>query len=109
MAAIDLEEALNDPASVFGQPEGVLARTTLSKKQKIEILHRWQYNAEEEAVALEEGMLGEETDVLRRQVLVALGTLTGPIDVERCAPSKQHGQSQSSVTVPNSDRSGAKR
>ncbi|TIO05654.1 MAG: hypothetical protein E5X89_30985 [Mesorhizobium sp.] len=105
---MDLEEALNDPASVFGRPEDVLARTMLSKEQKIEILGRWLYNAEEEAVALEESMPGEETDVLR-QVLVALGTLTGPIDVEHCAPSKQHGRSQSSVTVPHSDRSGAKR
>ncbi|WP_208604564.1 hypothetical protein [Mesorhizobium qingshengii] len=108
MAAIDLEEALNDPASIFGQPENVLARTTLSKEQKIEILRRWLYNAEEEAVALDEGMPGEETDVLR-QVLVALGTLTGPIDVEHCAPSKQHGQPQSSVTVLKSDRPGVKR
>jgi hypothetical protein len=108
MAAIDFEEALNDPASVFGQPENVLAPTTLSKEQKIEILRRWQYNAEEAAVALEEGMPGEETDVLR-QVLVALGTLAGPIDVEHRAPSKQHGQPQSSVTVPKLDRPGAKR
>ena len=108
MVAIDLEQALNDPASVFGQPEEVLAQTTLSKEQKIEILRRWQYNAEEEAVALEEGMPGEETDALR-QVLIALGTLIGPIDVEHSAPSKQHGQSQSSVTAPKSDRPGAKR
>lgn len=108
MAAIDLEEALNDPASIFGQPENVLARTTLSKEQKIEILRRWLYNAEEEAVALDEGMPGEETDALR-QVLVALGTLTGPIDVEHCAPSKQHGQPQSSITVPKSDGPGVKR
>lgn len=108
MAAIDFGEALNDPASVFGQLENVLAPTTLSKEQKIEILRRWLYNTEEEAVALDEGMPGEETDVLR-QVLVALGTLTGPIDVEHRAPSKQHGQSQSSVMAPNSDRPGANR
>lgn len=106
MAAIDVEQALNDPA--FGQPHEVLAQTTLSKKQKIEILRRWQYNAEEEAVALEEGMSGEETDVLR-QVLVALGILTGPTNVDHNAPSKQYGQSQSSVTAPKSDRPRAKR
>ncbi|GLQ79625.1 hypothetical protein GCM10007881_31440 [Mesorhizobium huakuii] len=108
MATIDLEEALNDPASIFGQPKNVLARTTLSKEQEIEILRRRLYNAEEEAVALDEGMSVEETDVLR-QVLVALATLTGPIDVQHCAPSKQHSQPRSSVTVSKSDRPGVKR
>lgn len=47
-------------------------------------------HASEEAVALEEGMPGAETDVLRR-VLLALGSLTGPLDIECTGPTKQHG------------------
>ena len=62
----------------------------LSKNQKIETLLRWEYDAAEEAVALEEGMPGRESDLLRR-ILVALSQLTDCIDVEHTGPSKQHG------------------
>jgi ubiquinone biosynthesis O-methyltransferase len=89
MTPKELEAAMLKPASMFGSPEKVLENAELSREQKIEVLSRWEYDAAEEAVALEEGMPGQESDLLRR-ILVALGKLDG-IDVERAGPSKQHG------------------
>ena len=85
-----------DPAGVFGLPENVLHEASLTKEQKIEILRRWEYNAAEEAVALEEGMPGEESDLLRR-ILVALGEIAGPLDLEHTGPTKQHGLSRDAI------------
>ncbi len=85
-----MELALLEPEMVFGSPENVLNAEGYSREEKIEILRQWEYQATEEAVALEEGMPGEESDLLRR-ILVALGKLAGPLDLERTAPTKQHG------------------
>jgi hypothetical protein len=90
------KKALADPSDVFERPEAVLDAGDLSREQKIEILRRWEYNVSEEDVALEEGMPGDESGLLRR-ILVALGTLGGPIDVNRTPPSKQHGLTRSSL------------
>ena len=95
-AADKLERAMLDPCSVFAEPEDVLSDADLTREQKIAILLQWEYNASEEDVALEEGMPGEDSDDLRR-VLIALGQLTGPIDVEHMGPTKQRGLSRSSV------------
>lgn len=90
------DRAVSDPAAVFDAPEDVLSESGLSNKEKIEILRRWEYNASEEAVALEEGMPGEESDLLRR-ILVAIGALAGPLDLERTAPSKHHGLGRNAI------------
>lgn len=90
------EKALASPADAFETPEAVLATDDLSREEKIEILRRWEYNVSEEDVALEEGMPGDESGLLRR-ILIALGSLAGPIDVEHTPPSKQHGLPRSSV------------
>lgn len=97
---VDFDKAVADPESVFGEPERVLREPSLTRDQKIEILRRWEYNVSEEAVALEEGMPGEENGRLRR-ILLALGELAGPIDVDRTGPSKQHGLSRKAVGLPN--------
>lgn len=89
-------KALADPSDVFETPEAVLEAADFSREQKIEILRRWEYNASEEDVALEEGMPGDESGLLRR-ILLALGELTGSIDVGGTPPSKQHGLPRSSV------------
>ena len=89
-------QALSDPSDVFETPEAILEDGELTIEQKIEVLRRWEYNISEEDVALEEGMPGDETGLLRR-VMIALGALTGPIDVDHTPPSKQHGLSRSSV------------
>jgi len=78
------------PGSVFATPEEVLEHDELSEAQKIEILRRWQYDAVELDVAVEEGMPGDDSPLLRR-IMLALGTLSGPIDVEHLGPTKQHG------------------
>jgi len=87
---VELRTALFDPASVFASPSDVVSHGALSTRQKIEILRRWEYDAAEQAVALEEGMPGGEDDLLRR-ILLALEQLNGGIDVEHVGPSKQHG------------------
>jgi hypothetical protein len=94
---LDIERAMVEPASVFATPEEVLAHEELTREQKIEILWRWEYDAAELAVAVEEGMPGEENGLLRR-VMLALGTLTGPIDMEHTGPTKHHGLARPAVT-----------
>lgn len=93
---IDIDRALLDPGSVFATPEEVFSHHGLSQQQKIEILRRWEYDASEVAVAEEEGMPGDNGDVLRR-ILLALNELTGGVDVERVGPSKQHGIPRSAI------------
>jgi hypothetical protein len=85
-----IDKAMLEPASVFASPEDVLGHDELTKQQKIDILWRWQYDAAEQSVALEEGMPGEDNDLLRR-IMLALGTLGAPLDIEHTGPTKQHG------------------
>jgi len=93
---VDMDKALLDPGSVFPTPEVVLQHNTLTVDQKVEILRRWEYDASEICVAVEEGMPNGESDLLRRIVL-ALNELTGGIDVGRVGPTKQHGIPRSAV------------
>ncbi len=94
--SVDIEQALFNPESVFAAPEAVLTHDGLPKQQKIEILRRWEYDATENCVAVEEGMPGGESDLLHR-ILVALDQLAGSIDVEQIGPTKQHGIPLSAV------------
>ncbi len=94
--SVDVEQALFNPGSVFAAPEAVLVHDGLSKQQKIEILRRWEYDATESCVAVEEGMPGGESDLLHR-ILLALDQLAGSIDVEQIGPTKQHGIPLSAV------------
>lgn len=87
---IDLKQALLDPAEAFGEPEKVLEHPTLSRDQKIEILRRWQYDANELEVASEEGMSGGEPSLVRR-VAKALTQLDG--HAERAGGPTKHGSS----------------
>jgi hypothetical protein len=87
---IDLQRALLDPGAVFASPREVLHCSELSTQQKIELLRRWEYDAAELAVALEEGMPGRDDD-LQRQILLALGELHAKIDTEHVGPTKEHG------------------
>lgn len=95
--------AMLAPDTVFKTPEEVVSSPALTVDQKIEILRRWEYNASEEAVALEEGMPGEETGMLR-DILIALGKLTGPLDLDHTGPSKQHGLPREAITNPRPDK-----
>ncbi|MGD9671308.1 MAG: hypothetical protein AB7U75_20050 [Hyphomicrobiaceae bacterium] len=97
------QKALLDPQSVFEVPENVIVATDLTRDQKVEILRRWEFNAAEEAVALEEGMPGEESNLLRR-ILMALGEVAGPIDVDHTAPTKNHALSRAALKKPLDDK-----
>ncbi len=93
---VDMDRALLDPGSVFATPEAVLAHAGLTQQQKIEILQRWEYDASDVAVAEEEGMPGDNGDVLRR-ILLALSELTDDVDVDRVGCNKQHGIPRSAI------------
>ena len=90
------ERALLEPGAIFDSPEDVVGEPGLSDAQKIEILRRWEYQAADEAVAIEEGMQGDESDLLRR-ILVAIGNLAGPLDLEHTPPTKQLGLTRDAV------------
>lgn len=80
--------------------QSVLDHPNLSTSEKIGLLYEWAYDAAEMAVAEEEGMPGGGEDALR-PVLLALHELTGGMDAERAAPTKQHG-----LALPGDHRSG---
>ena len=82
--------AIQKPSSVFAAPEDVLDHDELTRQQKVEILWRWEYDAAEQSVAVEEGMPGEDGDLLGR-IISALGALGADVDADHTGPSKQHG------------------
>lgn len=94
--SVDIDKAMLDPASVFASPEEVEAHAALTGEQRVEILRRWEYDASEAAVATEEGMPGNDNDLLRR-VLLALDRLTGGYDAEKTGPTKQRGLSREAI------------
>ena len=96
-ASVDMDQALLDPGSIFGAPEELLLHEGFSREEKIDLLRRWEYDASENCVALEEGMPGDETDLLRR-ILLALDHLMAGVDVEHVGPTKQHGLTSSTIT-----------
>lgn len=90
MLRSDMDRALLNPAAVFASPEAVRDHATLSPAEKIEILRRWEHDAADVSVAVEEGMPGGE-EVLLRRITLALQDLAGPLDLERTGPTKQRG------------------
>ena len=90
LAARDLDQFLLDPGASFHRPEDVAGDPRLSRRQKIEILCHWAYDATELAVAEEEGMGGGESNNLQA-VLNALVSITGGFSVERSGPTKHSG------------------
>lgn len=86
MTPQELEAAMLNPGSMFASPEEVLENAELSRHQKIEVLLHWEYDAAVEAVALEEGMPGQESDLLQR-ILAALGKLTASMSSVSAHPS----------------------
>lgn len=90
-ARIDVQQAMRDPNSVFPSPEAVLRDPSLTRDQKIEILRRWEYDAAEIAVAVEEGMPDRNDEDVLGRILLSLAQLTGGRNAERSGPTKQHG------------------
>lgn len=87
---VNFEKALLDPALIFKDPDEVVRNGELSRGQKIQILHRWEYDVRELQVAEEENMTGPESVPLDT-VLNALRAL-GAEKRERSAPTKQGGK-----------------
>lgn len=71
---MDLQQAMDDPASYFAAPADVVQSGELSRAQKIQILRRWEYDARLLEVAQEENMRGGTTSRLA-DVLDALHAL----------------------------------
>ena len=71
-------------------PDEVLTERRLTEQEKADLLCQMASDAAEEAVALEEGMPGDD-DGLLQHVLLALKQLHRRMDVEHTSPTKQHG------------------
>jgi hypothetical protein len=65
------QDAINDPAEVYGTPERVLADPRLDREGKRAILKAWERDARALIRAADEAMTGGESDLLGR-VLKAL-------------------------------------
>lgn len=72
----DIKDALLDPTMFFNSPHQVVNSNELSKQQKIEILLRWKYDAEELEIADDENMpaANNVSDILD-EILDALNKL----------------------------------
>ena len=85
---IDVKQAMLDPTSVFKDPTDVVADENLSRDQKIEILHRWEYDARELEVAEEEAGMAVRRPEMFDLVVQALHTLGAERDTEQTPPTK---------------------
>ncbi len=74
---MDIEQAKNDPTSIFNTPQDVLQNNELSIDDKIFILHQWEYDELEKSKADEENMpdLRSEKPNLLRQIHLCLEQL----------------------------------
>ena len=90
LSNVEIQQALLDPGSVFAAPESLLLHGGLSTQQKLEVLRRWEYDASEISVAVEEGMSDGNGDLLHR-ILHALDELSDGMGMEQTGPTKQHG------------------
>ncbi|MEL0438033.1 hypothetical protein [Phycobacter sp. K97] len=86
----DMEQCLRDTSAMYRTPGEILTNRHLTKAQKIEILRRWEYDACEVSVAEDEGMAGQDGELLR-EILLALETLVGSLDSDRTPPTKRAG------------------
>jgi hypothetical protein len=70
------EDILQDPPAVFDSPSQILNSIEFTRQQKIELLRRWEYDAEQLQGAEGEGMQSNSNEVPKLgEVLAALKTL----------------------------------
>jgi hypothetical protein len=74
MSEVNLEQALNDPADLFDNPDAVVNHPTLTREQKVQILNNWQLDASRLEASEGEGMAGVDAPMLHR-VRIALAAL----------------------------------
>lgn len=82
-----LNRALVDPADVFDRPAAVLADRTLGPAEKVDVLRRWAYDAQEVEQAESEGMPGRDDDLMP-EILSALRALGADPDGPHGAPRR---------------------
>lgn len=75
MTQDQLNQVLLDPANVFANPMAVVNESGISTENKIEILRRWEYDARELDVAVEEGFPSQGPNSQLDAVLAALHCL----------------------------------
>jgi hypothetical protein len=85
---IDVKKAMLDPTMVFEDPKEVVANDELTRDQKIEILHRWEYDAHQLEVAEEEAGMGVRRPEMLDRVIQALHALGVERDTEHTPPTK---------------------
>ena len=88
---VDLEQALLDPAAVFHTPEEIPRRSDLTRRQKVKILRRWEYDAHSMEVAEEENGGGGQTSDILDRILNALHALDAAPNLKHSPPTKQGG------------------
>jgi hypothetical protein len=76
------EQALVNPASVFAKPNEVVLTPALSRKQKIDVLRRWEYDARMLQMGDQEGKV-DECEELLAEILESLHQLVCWPDLDR--------------------------
>jgi hypothetical protein len=77
-----LKQALINPAAVFAKPDEVVFNPALSRKQKIDVLRRWEYDARMLQVANWESKIDESEELLA-DILESLHQLDYWPDLDR--------------------------
>ena len=85
---IDVTKAMLDPTMVFKEPKDVVASNELTRNQKIEILRRWKYDAQQLEVAEEEAGMAVRRPEMFDRVVQALHMLDLERDAEHTPPTK---------------------
>ena len=85
---IDVTKAMLDPTMVFKEPKDVVARNELTRNQKIEMLRRWKYDAQQLEVAEEEAGMAVRRPEMFDRVVQALHMLDLERDTEHTPPTK---------------------
>ena len=85
---IDMHLALLNPTRIFSEPQDVVANKTLSDDQKIEILHRWEYDAHELEVAEDEAGMTVRRPEMFDLVVEALHSIGVQRDTEHTPPTQ---------------------
>ncbi len=85
---IDVTKAMLDPTMVFKEPKDVVASNELTRDQKIEILRRWKYDAQQLEVAEDEAGMAVRRPEMFDRVVQALHMLNLERDTEHTPPTK---------------------
>ena len=77
-----LKQALINPTAVFAKPNEVVFNPALSRKQKIDVLRRWEYDARMLQMGNQESKFDESEEILA-EILESLHQLDYWPDLDR--------------------------